>query len=211
MHTKPCVLVKYITVIYLFRLQEQLRSIVNRDECVCLCVCPTGYLWNHRHDLYQFFVHTAYVRGSVLLRYVDDRLHRLLAGRGWRDCTAQTKCNLWLPCANYFLLQHTKNHDDSQIFDTTVPHHHTTTVLRPFFPDHPGEPVPEQNFWTSWCKGRLTEANTLTIRLGATPSWLTSAHLYHPPIFFTGRMPFLPPNRVKALKATSAFRLGRRC
>jgi len=54
MHTKPCVLVKYITVIYLFRLQEQLRSIVNRDECVCLCVCPTGYLWNHRHDLYQF-------------------------------------------------------------------------------------------------------------------------------------------------------------
>ena len=29
----------------------------------------------------------------------------------------------------------------------------TTTVLRPFFPDHPGEPVPEENFWTLWCKG----------------------------------------------------------
>jgi len=41
----------------------------------------------------------------------------------------------------------------------------TTTVLRPFFWDHPGEPVPEQNFWTLWCKGRLTEADTLTIRL----------------------------------------------
>jgi len=27
-------------------------------------------------------------------------------------------------------------------------HHHTTTVLRPFFRDHPGEPVPEENFWT---------------------------------------------------------------
>jgi len=26
--------------------------------------------------------------------------------------------------------------------------HHTTTVLRPFFRDHPGEPVPEENFWT---------------------------------------------------------------
>jgi len=26
--------------------------------------------------------------------------------------------------------------------------------LRPFFWDHPGEPVPEQNFWTLWCKGR---------------------------------------------------------
>ena len=26
----------------------------------------------------------------------------------------------------------------------------TTTVLRPFFGDHPGEPVPEENFWTLW-------------------------------------------------------------
>ena len=56
--------------------------------------------------------------------------------------------------------------------------HHTTTVLRPFFRDHPGEPVPEENFWTLWCKGRLTEADTLTIWLGATPSGLTSAHLH---------------------------------
>jgi len=46
--------------------------------------------------------------------------------------------------------------------------HHTTTVLRPFFRDHPGELVPEENFWTWWCKGRLTEADTRTIRLGAT-------------------------------------------
>jgi len=59
-------------------------------------------------------------------------------------------------------------------------HHHTTTVLWPFFRDHPGETVPEENFWTLWCKGRLTEADTLTIRLGATPSGLISAHLHHP-------------------------------
>jgi len=39
--------------------------------------------------------------------------------------------------------------------------------------------VPEQNLWTLWCKGRLTEANTSTIRLGATPSGLSSAHLHH--------------------------------
>jgi len=50
----------------------------------------------------------------------------------------------------------------------------TTTVLQPFFRDHPGEPVPEENFWTLWCKGRLTKADTPTIRLGATPSRLTS-------------------------------------
>jgi len=41
----------------------------------------------------------------------------------------------------------------------------------------------------------LTEADTPTIQLGATPSGLTSAHLHHPPIFFTGRMSFLPPNQ----------------
>jgi len=40
-------------------------------------------------------------------------------------------------------------------------HTHTqTSVLRPFFWDHPGEPVPEENFWTLWCKGRLTAATT---------------------------------------------------
>jgi len=72
------------------------------------------------------------------------------------------------------------------------PHHNHFTAL---FRDHPGEPVPEENFWTLRCKGRLTEAYTVTIRLGVTPSGLTSAHLHHPPIFFTGRMPFLPSNQ----------------
>jgi len=31
---------------------------------------------------------------------------------------------------------------------------------------------------------RLTETDTPTIRLGATPSGLTSAHLHHPPCFY---------------------------
>jgi len=74
----------------------------------------------------------------------------------------------------------------------TTPHHYRFMAL---FPDHLGEPVPEENFWTLRCKGRLTEGNTPTILLGATPSGLTSAHLHHPRIFFTGRMPFLPPNQ----------------
>jgi len=52
----------------------------------------------------------------------------------------------------------------------TTTSHHTTTLLRPFFQDHPGEPVKEENLWTLWCKRRLTEADTLTIRLGASPS-----------------------------------------
>ena len=83
----------------------------------------------------------------------------------------------------------------SPVHQMPCQHHHThhnrsTALLR----DHPGEPVPEENFWTLWCKGRLKEADIPTIRLGATPSGLTSAHLHHPP-FFTGQMPFLPPNQ----------------
>jgi len=54
----------------------------------------------------------------------------------------------------------------------------------------------QKNFWTLWCKGRLTEADTLTIRLGATPSGLTSAYLHHPPpVFFYRPVPFLLPNQ----------------
>ena len=49
----------------------------------------------------------------------------------------------------------------------------------------------KRNFWTLWCKGRLTEADTETIGL---ESGLTNAHVHHPP-FFTGRMPFLLPNQ----------------
>jgi len=86
-------------------------------------------------------------------------------------------------------LEHRRVHLTNKCTTTT-----TTTVLRPFFWDHPGEPVPEENFWTLWCKETLTEANTQTIRLGATPSGVTSTHFHHPP-FFTGWMPFLPPNQ----------------
>ena len=31
----------------------------------------------------------------------------------------------------------------------------TTTVLRPFFWDHPGEPVPEEKFWTFLVQGKI--------------------------------------------------------
>ena len=78
----------------------------------------------------------------------------------------------------------------------------TTTDLLPCFQDQPGEPMPKETFWTLWCKGRLTEADTPTIGLDATPSTLTSAHLHHPSIFLQAGCPScLPTNSVKALKA----------
>jgi len=57
----------------------------------------------------------------------------------------------------------------------------TTTVL---WRGSSAWPVPEDNFWTLWCKRRLTEADTPTIRLGATLSGPTSAHLHYHPVFY---------------------------
>jgi len=59
------------------------------------------------------------------------------------------------------------------------------------------------------CKGRLTEAGTPTIRLGATPSGPTSAHLYHPHFLQTGRPSCRPTNSDKALMATNIERKQR--
>jgi len=63
----------------------------------------------------------------------------------------------------------------NSIGNATPPHHNRLMALFPVLPD---ESVPEENFWTLWCKGRLTEADTPTIRPGATPSGLSSAHLH---------------------------------
>jgi len=67
---------------------------------VCLSVCLRWYLRNHTRDLYQIFVHVVYVRGSVLLRHVDDRPHRLSAGRG--DGSAQRGRRVIYDCLIYF-------------------------------------------------------------------------------------------------------------
>jgi len=58
----------------LLRLREQLRSIV-MSMSVCVSVCLSARI-SPEPIFKAIFVHVAYVRGSVLLRRVDDRLHR---------------------------------------------------------------------------------------------------------------------------------------
>jgi len=53
--------------------------------------------------------------------------------------------------------------------------------------------MPEENFWTLWCKGRLTEADTPTIWLGAAPSGLSSAHHHHPIFYRPDALPAAQP------------------
>jgi len=44
------------------------------------------------------------------------------------------------------------------LYAPAPPHHYNHFMA--LFPDYPREPVPKENFWALWCKGRLTEANT---------------------------------------------------
>jgi len=110
---------------------------------------------------------------NIALKY---KLYWCLFVRNISHKQSQTNIRKYWLCGNILCVHYT----------TTT----TTTVLRPFFRNHPGELVPEENFWTVWCKGRLTETNTPTIQLGATPSELSSAHLHHPPFFY--RLDALP-------------------
>jgi len=80
--------------------------------------------------------------------------------------------------------------------------HHTTTVLRPFFQDHPGEPAPEENFWTSWCKGRLIRGRH-TDHPAGRHSIRTNQCPPPSPIFLQSECPSCRPTiSLKALKAT---------
>jgi len=64
-----------VIVSLLPRPRERLQSIVmSTPVCVCVSVCPRGYIQNHTRDLYLIFVHVAYGPGSVLLRRRWDTL-----------------------------------------------------------------------------------------------------------------------------------------
>jgi len=110
--------------------------------------------------------------------YLDLHLTRF---HGPRDSTSQTTSQLVQTLLQGLRVWQTNDH---HITVTPPPPYHNRFTA--FFPGPcPREPVPEENFWTLWCKGRLTEAETPTIRMGATPSGLTSAHLHHHPYHTT--------------------------
>ena len=93
----------------------------------------------------------------------------------------------------------------------TTPHHNRFTALFPGPPWWAGARRELLDFMAPGEINRGRHTDTLTIRLCATPSRLTSAHLHHRPFLQAGCPSCRPTNSVKALKATSAFELGRRC
>ena len=134
----------------------------SRFFCVKLDKCKPAQCAAHIHGPWLLAHWTANVhRTKSLCGILNDRLHYKFTAESQAERISRIDQHR-LSCG---FMSHTHTH---------------TSVLRPFFRDHPGESVPKENFWTLWCKGRLTEVDTPTIRLGTTPSGLSSAHLHHP-------------------------------
>ena len=78
-----------------------------------------------------------------------------------------------------------------------------TTVLRPFFREHPGELVPEENFWTLWCKGKINRGRHTDHPAGRHSVRTKQCPPPPSPHFLQVGCPSChPTNSVKALKAT---------
>jgi len=89
----------------------------------------------------------------------------------------------------------------------------TTLVVLPFFQDHPGEPVPEEDFWTDFIvQGKINRDSHIDHPAGCHSIRTNECPPPPSPIFLQAGCPFChPTNSIKALKATSAFGSGRRC
>jgi len=69
----------------------------------------------------------------------------------------------------------------------------TTLVVLPFFWDHPGEPVPEDDFWTDFIvQGKINRDSHIDHPAGCHSSRTNQCPPPPSPHIFTGRMPFLP-------------------
>jgi len=146
---------------------------------------------NHRHLSSTFFKHT-----TASVPFITNPL-----------IIAMTINGPAFLCHPYYYYHFTTIIHDNLRSPTPL-EKHTTTILWPFFRDHPGEPVPEENFWTLWCKGRLREADT-NQPAGRHSIWTNQCP--PSPIFLLAGCPSCrPTHSVKGLKATSACGLGRR-
>jgi len=81
----------------------------------------------------------------------------------------------------------------------------TTTVLRPFFRDHPCEPVPEENL-DFMVQGKINRGRHTDHPAGRRSIRTNQCQPPPSPHFFTGLMPFLPPNQQRQSTEGNCYR-----
>ena len=103
----------YCTVLYMYaadidrvclcllRPRDRLRTTVMSMSVylsVCLSVCDD--ISGTTRAIFTIFVHV--VRGTILLQHVDDRPHRLSAGREWQECADEVLSTIVLLYVCFF-------------------------------------------------------------------------------------------------------------
>jgi len=145
-----------------------------------------------------FFLHLFWNRpfGNMWHRFFMGQMSFLSANQQCKSIEENSACtghNQW-PGLSHHSTRDGRDishlHQLANFTSHTHTHTHTrTTVLLTFFWDYPSEPVPEEIFWTFVVQGRISEADRLIIRVGATPSGLISDPPPSSPIFMPDALP----------------------
>ena len=105
------------------------------DEYVCLSVRED--ISGTTCAIFTIFMRVAYVRGSVVLRHIDDRPHRLSAGNGVTgvqcevQCVTPAKCNLRIDCLVHYcstkrvIVINCNRKFEPCLYTPAAEHHHT--------------------------------------------------------------------------------------
>ena len=114
---------------------------------------------------------------AISQQWWNNTCRAFSAARNWSFSSSSTDIRLWfhgaVPSTDR-IQQHFNNTITlyNQVLHTHTQTHNHFTVI---FPGLPGSArARRKNFWTFMVQGRITEADTPTIRLGATPSGLIS-------------------------------------
>jgi len=90
-------------------------------------------------------------------------------------------------------------------------HHHHHDRFTALFPGPPGVSQCQKRTSDFMVQGEINRGRHTDHPAGPTPSEITSAHLHHTPIVFTGQMPFLLPNQqYQTTEGNCTFGLRRR-
>ena len=144
-------------------------------------------LWNtSRYNKYfaEFFLLMVLSKMFAMTQFICPVNFQLLHHIPVYKISMQAVPNIMLLVTKFTILlcQDSKLHQSNVV---SYSNHHDHNHFTALFLDHPDEPVPEENFWALWRKGRLTEADRHTNHLAGRHSIRTKQCPPPPsPIFY---------------------------
>jgi len=62
--------------------------------------------------------------------------------------------------------------------DKDTAHHHNRAILRPFYRNHPGDPMPEESFWTFMVQGKSNRGRHTDHPAGRHSNWTNNSQYF---------------------------------